>query len=187
MKVFLSLVFAMIVITGCGNTENATDEREKISDELDPTKELQAPADQEQNSRLGYVRYTKDQLNNNAEKNHTAKIDRNEMANMITRIILRNGGFHEVATLVTDKEVLIAYQKDDELDREMAADIAKRSAMSATPRFYDIYVSDNETLINDIHSLHNSSTQNDDYANTIDQIINEMKKSPQGENETNNK
>ncbi len=172
----------MFVIAGCGNTENATDEREQISDELDPTEELQSPAEQEQNDRLGYVRYTKDQLNNDGEQNHTAKVDRTEMANMITRIILRNDGFDEVATLVTDEEVLIAYQKNDELEDDRAADIAKRSAMSATPRFYHVYVSDNESLMNDIHSLHNSSSQNKNYDNTINQIIKEMKKTPQGLN-----
>ncbi|WP_229683051.1 YhcN/YlaJ family sporulation lipoprotein [Virgibacillus oceani] len=184
MKVFLSLAFAMVVISGCGNTENATDERDQISDELDPAQELQSPADQEQNNRLGYVRYTKDQLNNDGEKNHTAQIDRREMANMITRIILRNDGFDEVATLVTDEEVLIAYQKNDELEDKRAADIAKRSAMSATPRFYHVYVSDNVTLMNDIHSLHNSTSQNKNYDNTIEQIINEMEK--EGLNQTSN-
>jgi len=108
-----------------------------------------------------------------------------EMADMITRIILQYEGFDEVATLVTDEEVLIVYDRNDEMEDENAADIARKTAVSLMPGFFDIYVSDNEALINDIQSLHNSTTNNQNYDNTIDNIISEMKKSPQGTNDQN--
>ncbi|GGB36538.1 hypothetical protein GCM10011409_12450 [Lentibacillus populi] len=109
------------------------------------------------------------------------------MADMITRLILRNEGFDEVATLVTDEEVLIAYQKNDNLDDRTAADIASKTAKSTMPGFFDVYVSDNGTLMNDIQSLHNSSATNKNYDNTIEQIINEMNKSPQGRDDNKQK
>ena len=46
------------------------------------------------------------------------------------------------------------------------------------PGFFDIYVSDNKSLIGDIQSLHNSST-NREYDNLIEQLINKMKETPQ--------
>ncbi|WP_165767927.1 YhcN/YlaJ family sporulation lipoprotein [Virgibacillus indicus] len=180
-KLFIpGIVLAVTVISGCAANDNAMDERNENISELDPARELQAPADDELNNRLGYVRYTKDQLNNDAERNHAVTMDRTQMANMITRIILRNDGFNEVATLVTDEEVLIAYDKNEDIDEDIAADIAKKTAVSVMPEFFDVYVSDNDTLIRDIHSLHNSTTTNKNYDNTIDSIIDEMKNSSQG-------
>lgn len=179
-KFLMSLVFCtFIVISGCGTTNNASDERDKLVDQLDPANETGEQTNEELNNKLGYVHYTRDQLDQDQERNHALTIDRTKMANMITRVILRNEQFSEVATLVTDQEVLIAYQLTEELNHDIAADIAKKSAQSIVPGFFHVYVSDNATLINDIHSLHNSTT-NRNYDNTINQIINEMKKSSQG-------
>ncbi|MGJ9457496.1 YhcN/YlaJ family sporulation lipoprotein [Oceanobacillus sp. CF4.6] len=175
--IFIALAVTTI-LTGCNTTDNTMTEQEQIADELDPSRNYEAPADDDQ---IGYVRYTKEQFENdtvNDDKEIT--IDRNEMADMITRIILKNNGFNEVATLVTDREVLIAYDRNENTAEEEAADIAKKTAMSIMPSYFDIYVSDNETLMQDIQSLHNSSTENRDYDNTINMIIEEMQKSSQG-------
>ncbi|GAA0588778.1 hypothetical protein GCM10009001_00840 [Virgibacillus siamensis] len=176
--IMLSFILMCAALAGCGTTDNATEEHDQIVEELDPSNE-NTPDNPEQDNKLGYVRYTKDQLKNDAEQNHSINIDRTKMANMITRIILRNDGFEEVATLVTDQEVLIAYEKNDALNAEDAADIAKKTAVSAVPGYFHVYVSGNATLMQDIQSLHNSSIQDNSYENTIDSIIREMKKSPQ--------
>lgn len=179
-KLFIPVVFIVLfALAGCANTDNAGDDPND-AEPLNPTREQQPPGDEELDEKLGYVRYTKDQVDNDRERNRNVTIDRNEMANMITRVILRNDGFAEVATLVTDEEVLIAYQKDEGIDENAAADIANKTAMSTMPGFFEIYVSDNEILIEDIESLSNSSTENRNYDNTIDRIIEEMEKSPQG-------
>ncbi|ASK62838.1 hypothetical protein CFK37_12115 [Virgibacillus phasianinus] len=180
------LLLCTLVMSACGTSDQeAGDEQEQIRNELDPTRNDDTPNTFEEENRLGYVHYTKDQLRNNNENNHAVTMDRHKMADMISRIILRNDGFEEVATLVTDKEVLIAYGKSDGLDKNLAADIAKKSAVSVMPKYFHVYVSDNESLIPQIHSLHNSNTmQGASYQNTIQSIIKEMKKSPQGiENE----
>ncbi|MBY7143990.1 YhcN/YlaJ family sporulation lipoprotein [Virgibacillus sp. NKC19-3] len=180
-KLFIPIVLiALFALTGCGSTDNAGDDPND-AEPLNPTREQQqAPVDEELDEKLGYVRYTNDQVDNDQEGNRNITIDRNEMANMITRVILRNDGFEEVATLVTDGEVLIAYEKEQDMDGATAADIAKKTAMSIMPRFFEIYVSENEVLMEDIESLSNSTTENRNYDNTIDRIIEEMKKSPQG-------
>lgn len=178
--ILLSFIIMCAALAGCGTSDNAAEEHDQIAEELDPSNE-KTPDNPAGENKLGYVRYTKEQVNNNTEQNHSVNIDRTKLANMITRIILRNGGFDEVATLVTDQEVLIAYEKNDELTVEEAADIAKKTAISAVPGYFHVYVSGNESLMKDIHSLHNSSVQDDSYDNTIDSIIREMKKSPQGQ------
>ncbi|MEC5424954.1 YhcN/YlaJ family sporulation lipoprotein [Virgibacillus sp. C22-A2] len=191
MKTFIGgkliTLLALAALVGCGNTNEAVDDRNRMMNELDPTGGTeQQQMDNELNDRLGYVRYTKEENDLDADRNREVTIDRTEMANMITRIILDSDGFDEVATLVTDEEVLIAYLKNDEFEQVEAADIAKKTAMSVLPRYFDIYVSDNEVLIDDIHSLHNSTTTNQNYDNTINRIIDEMKQSPQGYNNKQN-
>ncbi|WP_042142965.1 YhcN/YlaJ family sporulation lipoprotein [Paucisalibacillus sp. EB02] len=180
MNRILSILVLGLVLTACAQTDNSSGEQEQIMDQLDPNRENKIQNTSNLNDKLGYVNYTRDQLNQDTEEHHAATIDRVQMADMIARIILRNEGFNRVATLVTDEEVLIAYDRNEELDQNIAADIASKTAASVMPRFYHIYVSDNETLIQDIQSLHNSSTQNKEYDNTLDQIISQMKKSPQG-------
>ncbi|RKQ14550.1 hypothetical protein D8M05_12620 [Oceanobacillus bengalensis] len=159
-------------------------ESEEMEDKLDPNRQLEAPPDTDLNEQLGYVHYSKDEMDVNELNNVTSKIDRNQYADMITKIILQNDGFNEVATLVTDEEVLIAYEKNGDLEENAAADIAKRSADSLMPSFFEVYVSDNSSLMYDIQSLHNSTTDRE-YDNLINQLIKEMKKSTQGLNNTN--
>ncbi|MBP2076481.1 YhcN/YlaJ family sporulation lipoprotein [Oceanobacillus polygoni] len=178
MKAILVMMLTITtILVGCTTFDNSTSEREQILDELDPTRNTPEPTDDELSSKLGYVRYTKDQLDNEMENGEQQlTIDRNEMADMITKIILRNDGFEEVATLVTDKEVLIAYQRNEELSAEEAADVSEKTAASIMPSFFNIHVSDNETLMQDIQSLHRSTSENRNYDNTIHAIIKEMEK-----------
>ncbi|MFS0674362.1 YhcN/YlaJ family sporulation lipoprotein [Ornithinibacillus sp. 179-J 7C1 HS] len=176
----LTILALGIVLTACAHTDNSSGERDQMLDELDPNRENKTENTSNVDDKLGYVNYTKDQLDMDTETDHMGAINRTQMADMIARIILRNEGFNRVAALVTDEEVLIAYERDAEMDQVIASDIASKSAKSIMPGFYHVYVSDNPSLIQDIQSLHNSSSQNQDYHNTIDQIITEMKKSPQG-------
>lgn len=175
----LSFLLLAITLTACANNENSTGERGQMLDELDPNRENKVQNTSNLDDKLGYVNYTRDQLNGD-ESQHEATIDRTKMADMIARIILRTDGFNRVATLVTDEEVLIAYDREEDLDAKRAADIASKTAVSVMPGFYHVYVSDNEMLIQDIQSLHNSSSADKDYDNTLNQIISRMKESPQG-------
>ncbi|WP_047979636.1 YhcN/YlaJ family sporulation lipoprotein [Ornithinibacillus contaminans] len=176
----LSMISIGIFLTACSHTDSSSGEREQMLDELDPNRENKTQNNTDMQDKLGYVNYTRDQIQEDSEEHHVATLNRIEMADMIARLILRNEGFNEVATLVTDAEVLIAYDRSDEVDRETAAEIASKTAVSVMPGYFDVYVSDNESLIPDIQSLHNSSANNKNYHNTLEQIISEMKKSPQG-------
>lgn len=181
--IILTIIF---VISGCSQLNdqpNNDSERDQVAEELDPTRYQETPVDEELNKKLGYVKYTRDQVQKEPTRDVT--IDREKMADMITRIILQNKAFDEVATLVTDEDVLIAYQVNDKIDGDNAAEIARKSAMSVMPRYFEIIVSDNDVIMRDIQSLHNSTTKNKNYDNYKDEIINEMKKSPQGLNENN--
>ncbi|MDY0405231.1 YhcN/YlaJ family sporulation lipoprotein [Virgibacillus sp. 179-BFC.A HS] len=181
-KYFIAVLIATaITIAGCNGTNHTVNEREKVENNLNPNKDNQTPVDPEVNHRVGFVNYKKDQLQDRPGRHDVITIDRNQMADMISKQILRTENFDQVATLVTDEEVLIAYKKAEDADPHRAATTAKQTAMSIMPRYFDVYVSDNPTLIADLHSLHNATTKNKNYDNTVDKIIAEMQKSPQGD------
>ncbi|MDY0393183.1 YhcN/YlaJ family sporulation lipoprotein [Virgibacillus halophilus] len=179
--VIAALLAIAIITAGCNGTDHTVNEREKVENELNPEKNNHTPGDPEVNNRLGYVSYKEDQLQDHPGKQQVVTIDRNKMADMISRTILKTEGFNQVATLVTDKHVLVAYKKKDDIDSHQAATTAKQTAMSVMPRYFDVYVSENPAMIADLQSLHNSTTRNKNYDNTVARIIANMKQSPQGD------
>lgn len=179
-NILYTLGIVIIALSACTDADSSLgDEHDKIAEQLDPTGEEGSISNQHYNdpeadSRLGYVNYTRDQFDLNPEQDYVATMDRNEMADIISRIIIRHEGFDEIATLVTGEEVLIVYEKNDTLNDREAKEVARKSAMSVIPRFFEIYVTDDSSLIGDIQSLHNETTKEDDYQNTLNRIIREI-------------
>lgn len=175
MRVPKHVIFMLIMtltIVGCSNTNEANEQSNGKDNPLDPT--TNQTNDPELHDKLGYVKYSKKELDNSTAEDKELTVDRNEMADKISRIILHNKEFTQVATLVTDQEVLIAYAKRDEADEEKAEMIAKQSATAVIPSYFEVYASDNKALIQEIESLHNSSVSNNDYSNTLERIIDKM-------------
>lgn len=169
----ISLVLFMSACNTGTDQSMEMEQSEEVRDQLNPNRHYDNQSNQDINHDLGYVRYSKTEMDMQKPSNHEAKINRSEMAEMITRLILANKGFEEVATLVTDQEVLIAFEKDEDRDSGETKEIARKTAESVMPRFYDIYVTDNKSFMQDIQSLHNSDT-NRDYDQLINQLIDDM-------------
>lgn len=128
----------------------------------------------------GYVRYQKSPVANDTEKaQNIATLDREEAADSISKLSSTIPNVNDVATLVTDEDVLIAY-KTDTKDRNATADQVKRTAMSIMPRYYHVYVSDNPQHIQDIERFSEANTKAESVEESIHLTIKEMLKSPQG-------
>ncbi|WP_186576367.1 YhcN/YlaJ family sporulation lipoprotein [Aquibacillus kalidii] len=187
-KLILTTLFATsITVSGCASNDEAERDLNRTLDGDDndvnrfDTETESNRNDDELSSQLGYVHYKEEDLDQDVEEHFYVSVDRKKMADTITRLILRYDGFNDAATLVTDDEVLIAYDKPERLDREQAATIVKKTGLSVLPRYYHVYVSDRDVTFRDIQSLQNSSTLDDDYENTLNNIIEDMKQAPQGE------
>jgi hypothetical protein len=183
-KVFISLgICGLVALTGCnagnqtadrdiyeesGNTINVNDERA----ELYNVKNKNEAAD------FGYVRHQKNPINGNTNSDYTA-IDREKLADSISKLSSDLPNVHDVATLVTDEEVLIAYATDSK-DRNATADQVKLTGMSVVPRYYHVYVSDNVNLIKNVESYANLSSNSRKADSLVDDLIKDMLKSPQG-------
>ncbi|SFF90116.1 Sporulation lipoprotein YhcN/YlaJ (Spore_YhcN_YlaJ) [Halobacillus alkaliphilus] len=172
------LLACLLMITGCNETTDREEET-RDGDTLNGNA-MDNYNDQPLEGQVGYVRFKKDQLDQEAEKNRDIKVNREQMADMITRMILRYDGFEDVATLVTDNEILVAYQPPNNHDREQAADMVQKTAYSLVPSFYHVFVSDDPASFGDIQSVSTSTVYDEQYTEVIDSIIKKMKKSPQG-------
>jgi ribosomal protein S17E len=129
----------------------------------------------------GFVRHQKSPLmNDNTANDHYTALDREQAANIISKLSTNIPNVNDVATLVTDQEVLIAYTTDSN-DRNLTADQVKKTAMSAVPRYYHVYVSDNKVLMRDVENLANLDSTSRNARNLVNGLITQMKKSPQGQ------
>jgi len=163
----LAVLFMILFSAACQQADNAN------YDALNPDhrNEQSETYSEDRKAQVGYVRYTREDLD---VKNSSPEfvIDREEAADMITRIIMESGNFEETASLVTDREVIIAYEKNEDITETEAAELAERTVRSLLPDFYKVYPSANPNHMDEIHSLHREQTDNPLNHETIERIIN---------------
>lgn len=112
------------------------------------------------NNKVGYVRYSADNFQNTTNNNGTnnpqgiAYIDRTILAEHIASLVTQLPRVKEATVLVTDDYVFIGVDtpKGKKLDQSTVRE-ARRTAMSATPRFYKIYVTEDSNLRKRIDQL----------------------------------
>jgi hypothetical protein len=155
-----------------GNTLNVNDDRVELYRENNNGKKSED---------FGYVRHQKSPiLGENVSNNHYTAIDREKLADTISKICTDLPNVQDAATLVTDEEVLVIYDSDTK-DRNLTADQVKKTAMSAVPRWYRVYVSDNVNLRETVESYAYLDSDSRNAETGIDGLIKEMLKTPQGQ------
>nr|WP_027410069.1 YhcN/YlaJ family sporulation lipoprotein [Anoxybacillus tepidamans] len=157
-----------------GNTINVTDRNDLYNVEGVPN-----GRDSTMNN-FGYVRHQKSPVAGDTD-NYGAlpTLNRERVADLISKLCVRLPNVNDVATLVTDEEVLIAYDTDTK-NRFETADQVKRTALSVVPRYYHVYVADDPRMMREIERF----GRLDSNSRNIDQIVNttikQMLKYPQG-------
>lgn len=156
-----------------GNTINVNDSRSELYNENGG----KARNDSED---FGYVRHQKSPMGENISNDHYSAVDREQLANVISKLSTDLPNVNDVATLVTDEEVLVAYDTDTK-DRNLTADQVKKTALSVVPRYFHIYVTDNKNLIKNVESYANLDSDTPNIDSMVDKLISKMKDSPQGD------
>jgi hypothetical protein len=187
-KMFMALgLCGIFALTGCnanqmaerdiyeesGNTINVNTQRSDIYNKTNKNK----------SEDYGYVRHQKNPMAKSSDL--YVAVDREKLADSISKVSTDLPNVHDVATLVTDEEVLIAYATDSK-DRNLTADQVKRTAMSFVPRYYHVYVTDNPNLIKNVESYANLSSNSRNADQLVDRLILKMLDSPQGYMTSNN-
>jgi hypothetical protein len=183
-KTLLITITAMLLASGCQMPEQGqTLQRTANHDSHQPNQghyPINALNRTDDYSHFGYSRYERDQVVRNGRQDAIPVIDRSLLSDAVTRMVLTNDAVNEAGSLVTDKYVLVAYDAEAD-NRELIADQVKRSAVSIVPRYYEVYISDNHDHFDEIERFQNLSSDDLDLEETIEQTIQEMKESPQGE------
>ncbi len=134
----------------------------------------------DEQSNFGYVRHQKSPVPGESRTyNNLPTLNREVVADLISKISTTLPNVNEAATLVTDEEVLVVYETDSE-NRFETADQVKKSALSVVPRWYHVYVSDNPVLIRDIERFGLLDTNVRDVDKILESTISRMLESPQG-------
>ncbi|BBW97415.1 YhcN/YlaJ family sporulation lipoprotein [Geobacillus sp. FSL W8-0032] len=157
-----------------GNTINVTDRNELYNENGVPN------GDDTPMNNFGYVRHQKSPIAGDANGyNDMPSFNREKAADLISKLCTQLPGVKDVATLVTDEEVLVVYDADTN-NRQQTADQVKKTALSVVPRYYHVYIADNPQLMKDIERFGrlDSNTRNIDQI--LDATIQRMLKYPQG-------
>jgi len=155
-----------------GNTLNVSDRPELYNEEGMPNAN-------DSSANFGYVRHQKSGIPNDVTYTETPGLDREATANAISSLAVQLPNIQDVATLVTDEEVLVAYRTDSD-NRFETADQVKKTALSAIPRYYHVYVSDNPNMIQQIEAYSPLDSTSRDIDEILTKTINKMLESPQG-------
>ena len=134
----------------------------------------------EDHTKFGFVREQASPVRNSQRYNENiAAVDYEELANIISKMVVQLPEIDDVATLVTDEEVLIAYKTSSE-DREQIADQVSKTGLSFVPRFYHVYISDNPQMIADIGRFRSLNVSSPNIDKILEYTIDDMLESPQG-------
>lgn len=188
-KIILTVgLSSIIALTGCSGNQDQSNGRTNNEKSAGNPQNVNNPSqyydednrNQDNHSEdFGFTRTNKATVDGKNIANKTASIDREQLADMISTLSVQLPNVNDVATLVTDEEVLVVYDTDTK-NRTETADQVKRTAMGVVPRYYHVYVSDDRTHAQDIENFAtlDSDSRGMDY--TIEQTIKDMLKSPQG-------
>ena len=180
---------SIIALTGCSSDNNheSSSSLEAKRNKVNPS-QINSPAtiyDEDYQNKdnapedFGFTHLSNATINGKKINNQTPTVDREQLASIITQLSVQLPNVKEASTLVTDEKVLIVYSTDTN-NRFVTADQVKRTAASAVPRYYHIYVSDNTSLTQDIEDFSRHSTKSRDVDPAINSLIKLMLKSPQG-------
>ena len=176
---------SLFVISGC--SANNQDRAINKSNAVNPT-EVRAPANyynedhqnlNNQSDDFGFIRTNKITVDGNNINKQVTSLDREQLAKVIANIIVQLPNVNDASVLVTDEEVLVVYDTDSTNRKETATQV-KRSALSAVPRYYHVYVSDNTALAQNLENYAPLESDSEGIHHTIKKTIKEMLKSPQG-------
>lgn len=173
-------LLGMALMTGCQNTASENDMFEDSGNTVNVNNENGTKNGKDNDSPgFGYVRHVKSNLAEEDDYNKVPGIDHEQVANAISSLIVQLPNIQDIATLVTDEEVLIAYQTDSK-NRNETADQVKKTAISIVPRYYHVYLSDQPEMIKQIEGYSGLDPNSRDIDQILNSTIKEMLKSPQG-------
>lgn len=196
---FTGCLFSLAVLSGCnyeaanrdrsgifdrnGNTLNVNDDQDLFDKDHSKSSNHSVVTD-DRDEAFGYVRHQKSPIQGETiSYRDMYTMDKERVADTISRLSVGLPDVKDCSTLVTDEEVLVAYDRrqNAHTSRSETADQVKRTAMSVVPRWYHVYVTDDPSLRRDIENLASMGANTKNSETNIDRTIHLMlDRSPQG-------
>lgn len=188
-KIIVLLAVVSFGLTACSSDNNGLNPRNhkgttmNLSSNVEPgNKQNNMTNNDVANGRFGFVRHQQSpDSNKEARDGDVPSIDREQLADSISRLSVRLPNVYDASVLVTNREVLVGYKAHTN-NRNMTADQVKNTALSIVPRYFHAYVTDSPQILPDIQRFQNLPPDRD-IDNMLNDTIKEIKQSsPQGKN-----
>ncbi|GIN19825.1 MAG TPA: sporulation protein [Bacillus bacterium] len=184
----VSIVLSVMILGACAANERQTAENDAVYKESGNTMNRDDRHDlynrSNNDNNYGFVREVKSPVPGKTadfERNDT--IDREKTARTISKMTVALPNVLDSSVVVTDSEVLISYKlsETDDKTRFETADQVKKTAMSAVPRWYHVYVTDDPALRQYVENIGSIDPYTANKNKAVRDTIRMMKESsPQG-------
>lgn len=192
-KLIPALAISGILFSACGANDRQIAENDAVYEDngntVNRTDRIDLYNESNNNQNFGFVREVKNPVPGESTNINPGDIvSREQLANQIGKLTVGLPNVNDSSVVVTDKEALIAYQADtsDERSRAEVADQVKKTAESALPRWFGIYVTDDPSLRQYVENIASMTPNRANTDKAVRDTVKMMKKnSPQGRNDTN--
>jgi hypothetical protein len=184
-----ALVMSGALLSACGaNGQQGVGDNDTVYEQsrntVNRTDRVDLYNENNDNQNYGFVRDVKSPVpGESTNANRGNMMTREQMANQISGLIIGLPEVNDSSVVVTDKDVLIAYQTDasDQRSRAKVADQVRKTAESVAPRWYGIHVTDDPTLRQTVENIGSMTPNRANADKAVSDTIRMMKNnSPQG-------
>lgn len=191
-KMISALAMSGILLSACGGNDQQIADNDSVykksGNTMNQTDRNDLYNESNDNQNYGFVRQVKNPVPGESTNiNAGDVVTREQLANQISKLTVGLPDVNDSSVVVTDAEVLIAYQADtsDERSRARVADQVKKTAESAVPKWFGIYVTDDPTLRQNVENIASMTPNQANTDKAVKDTVRMMKEnSPQGRNDS---
>jgi len=184
----IPIIFISTMLVGCGINNKKTAEDNHVYHKSGNSINVAEHGEnynrnQQEDDLFGFVRQVKSPVPGGEAAKPMKGMNKEQTADNIGQILVMLPGVEDASVLVTDQEVLIAYITNEKRDSERfeIADQVKKTAISAVPRFYHVYITDDPTLRQNIENIASMNARSSNKDTTVRDTVKLMlERSPQG-------
>ncbi|MFC5464343.1 YhcN/YlaJ family sporulation lipoprotein [Lederbergia graminis] len=194
-RIFTTIILSSTLLFACNNNEQNEAGQNGIYHNNGSTINQNEQADdynpnQTNTEQFGFVRQVKNPAQNDTnhlfveQKKVNKRLNREETANNISKLLVTLPNVHDASVLVTDEEVLVAYiiQDTQPETRIKTARLVKAMASNMVADWYHVYLTDDPAIRQDVKNIASMNSFSRDKDETVKDTVNLMvERSPQGD------
>ncbi|WP_139490727.1 YhcN/YlaJ family sporulation lipoprotein [Brevibacillus dissolubilis] len=136
-------------------------------------------------NKMGYFKVDRNSMRTNSDQLNSVYVDRDALAQVVGNVTASVPGVNNTTVLVSDEEVFVGIRTENNRDGKTATTKARMNAMSVSPRYFKVYVTNNQAMIDELSRIasrgtntNNLSLRNND--RTIENLVRRFGGTPDG-------